>query len=359
MAEKYFAILTTAGVAAMAQAALTGKPAGFTHMGVGDGGGTLPVPVPESTGLVNERYRGLLNRLEVADAKANIIEAEMILPPQTGGFWQREIALFDDAGICLAIANMPESYKPQLAEGAGRNQIIQMWLAVSSTADVKLINNTEIALATVAGLGRAKAEALDYTDTVAGDLEVTLKSVITEAIASAKRDFWEDDNPVGTVRLFAKKVDPNALYPWSTWVYTGENTTIRAAKADGSNVGTTGGSDTVTIRRNNLPAETVAFTGKTDLTDLGEKETAAAGAAEFSAYRFGGDGRENQVGKFSMDDVAMGDIPVPVKIDAHRHTVKLGEYSFPFSGKTEALGKAEKLSVVEAHTLLMCWARTA
>ncbi|QUG76380.1 phage tail protein [Erwinia sp. E602] len=359
MADKYFAILTTAGVAAMAQAALTGETVGFTQMAVGDGGGVLPLPVPESTGLVNEQYRGPLNRLEIADYQANIIEAEMILPPQVGGFWQREVALFDAAGVCLAIANMPESYKPLLEQGAGRNQVIQMWLAVSSTADVKLINNPNVVLATVTGLNKVKAEALDYTDQVAGDLDTSLKSIIADAITTARRDFWEGDNPVGTVRFFATKANPNTLYPWSTWVYTGENKSIRIAKADGSNVGQTAGSDTATIQKKHLPAEQITVSGTAESVNLGEKQTKPAGAASFTVYRFGADGRENSKGNFSLDDVAMGDVPVPVSITDHVHTIDLESHEHQVNGKTANLGEGQALSIVEAHTLLMCWARTA
>ncbi|HBR1254770.1 TPA: phage tail protein [Klebsiella pneumoniae] len=356
--SKYSAILTAAGVAAMTHAALTGELAGFTHMAVGDGGGTLPVPVPESTGLVNELYRAPLNRLEIADEQAGVIKAEMILPAQVGGFWQRELALFDTEGVCLAVANMPESYKPLLSQGAGRNQILTIWIAVSNTADVKLINNPETVVATVAEVEKARAESLDYTDEMADDLTTTLKQAIADAIVEARRDFWEEENPIGTVRFFATKANPNTLYPWSTWVYTGENKSIRIAKADGSNVGQTGGSDTASIARANLPAVQVSVSGTAASVDMGEVQTKDAGAAGFNVYRFGADGRENTRGKFSIDDVEMGDIPVPVSISAHKHAVVLPPHGHTVSGKTDNLGDGAALNIVEAHTLLMCWART-
>ena len=113
--NKYRAILTEAGLNKLAAAALTGEPAGFSSMGVGDGGGTLYQPRPGQTGLINELYRAPLNRLVIADQGANIIRAEMVMFPQVGGFWLREAALYDDEGVCLAVANLPESYKPLLA----------------------------------------------------------------------------------------------------------------------------------------------------------------------------------------------------------------------------------------------------
>ncbi|PRD12362.1 phage tail protein, partial [Pantoea coffeiphila] len=220
-----------------------------------------------------------------------------------------------------------------------------------------------VILATLSELNRARDDAKDYADEVAGELDASLKTLISEAVSeaitAAKRDFWEEENPRGTVRFFAQKMDPNELYPWSTWVYTGENKSIRISKADGSNVGQTGGSDTVTIKRENLPAETLDVSGKAASAELNNVETTEAGGAEFNVYRFGVDGRENSRGKFSLDDVEMGDIPVPVEIQPHKHTISLTVPERDVSGKTEALGQGKTISVVEAHTLLMCWARTA
>lgn len=124
-------------------------------MAVGDGGGVLPVPSPDQTALINEQYRAPLNRLVIADQAANVIRAEMIMPPQAGGFWIREAALFDETGICLAVANLPESYKPLLAEGSGRFQVINIWLMVSQTADVQMIADPSVILATVEEVRRA------------------------------------------------------------------------------------------------------------------------------------------------------------------------------------------------------------
>lgn len=145
-------------------------------MAVGDGGGTLPTPNPDSSGLINERYRAKLNKVVIADQAANVIEAEMIMPPQAGGYWLREMALFDADGNCLAIGNMPETYKPLLAEGSGRHQVIRMWLAVSSTADVELIDNPAVILATMEEVKRAEDAAKDYTDTIADEIEEATKS---------------------------------------------------------------------------------------------------------------------------------------------------------------------------------------
>lgn len=140
-------------------------------MAVGDGGGVLPVPSPDQTALINEQYRAPLNRLVIADQAANVIRAEMIMPPQAGGFWIREAALFDETGICLAVANLPESYKPLLAEGSGRFQVINIWLMVSQTADVQMIADPSVILATVEEVRRAGNNAKDYADDIVSTLE--------------------------------------------------------------------------------------------------------------------------------------------------------------------------------------------
>lgn len=385
---KFNALITHAGAERFAAAALSGEQVGFHFMAVGDGGGVLPTPDAAQAGLINEVYRSLINALKVTDTAANVIEAEMIMPPQVGGFMMREVGLFSEDGICLAVGNMPETYKPLLMEGAGRFSVIRIQLAVSNTAVIQLITDPSVIVATQADIIKVGSDTKDYTDENLSEHEksrnhpdattsekgfVKLSSridsdsqvlaatpaAVKAAIAYAIRASWDQDNPVGTARFYAKNINPNELYPWSEWVYTGENKSIRIGKADGTNVGQTAGSDTVTIKRENLPAETLDVSGKAASAELKNVETTEAGGAEFNVYRFGADGRENSKGRFSLDDVEMGDIPVPVKIQPHKHTISLTVPERDVSGKTVALGEGKTISVVEAHTLLMCWARTA
>ena len=218
----YYAILTEHGEERFAQAALTGEQVGFAEMAVGDGAGAEIVPTREFTGLVNELYRAPLNRVVIADQAKNVIRTEMIMLPEVGGFWLREAALYDDDGVCLAIASIPPSYKPLLSQGAGRLQALNIWISVARTADVVLKTDPAVIIATASEVLRAKSEAKDYTDKVAGQLDNDIQRTITDAITAAKRDFWEDDNPVGTTRFFNQNINPNERWPWSQWVYTGE-----------------------------------------------------------------------------------------------------------------------------------------
>lgn len=148
MAQKYFAYLTTRGEAKLAQATALGVQLKLTQMGVGDGGGTLPTPTPSQTSLINEKRRAGLNSLTVDPLNPAQLIAEQIIPENEGGWWIREIGLYDDADELIAVANCAETYKPLLAEGSGRTQAIRMVLIVSSTATVALKIDPSVILAT-------------------------------------------------------------------------------------------------------------------------------------------------------------------------------------------------------------------
>ena len=119
MIPKYHTLLTNKGTEKLAAAAASGGQLKITAMAVGDGSGTLPAPKPENTKLVNEQYRGSLNQLFTDPANPHHLIAELIIPEQHGGWWIREVALFDNDGDMIAAGNCPESYKPKLQEGSG------------------------------------------------------------------------------------------------------------------------------------------------------------------------------------------------------------------------------------------------
>lgn len=148
MTAKYFAILTNQGAARLANAAALGTKLNLTQMAVGDANGTLPTPDPAQTKLINQKRIAPLNLLTVDPANTSQIIAEQIIPENEGGFWIREIGLYDDDGILIAVANCPETYKPQLQEGSGRTQTIRMILIVSSTSAITLKIDPSVVLAT-------------------------------------------------------------------------------------------------------------------------------------------------------------------------------------------------------------------
>lgn len=148
MSQTYYAILTALGEAKLANAAALNQPLQISKMAVGDGNGSLPNPDRTQTALVRETYRANLNTLQVDPANASQIIAELVIPETVGGWWIRELGLYDAAGALVAVANCPPSYKPQLAEGSGRTQVLRMVLVVSSTSAVELKIDPSVVLAT-------------------------------------------------------------------------------------------------------------------------------------------------------------------------------------------------------------------
>ena len=316
-----------------------------------------------------------------------MIQAELVIPPQNGGFTLREAALYDDDGVCLVVANMPETYKPLPVEGAGKFSVIRINITVSNTDDVSLIVDPGIVLATLEDVQQAGDGAKDYADEQLSEharsrnhpdatldakgftqlsneidsedeKKAATPAAIKAAVASAIRSAWELDNPVGTVRLFAKNVNPNQRWPWSEWVYTGENKALRVGKADASNVGQTGGSDTVMLQQANLPAVQIDVTGETS-----EQEEKTLTTTENGAHNHqGGDGAPGEQwreGTHGTDNQKDANFNLTSDAPAHSHDVAIPPHKHTTSGKTASLGEGKSFSVVEAHILLMCWSRVA
>ncbi|EIG5993265.1 phage tail protein [Escherichia coli] len=148
MSTKFYTLLTDIGAAKLASAAALGVPLKITHMAVGDGSGVLPTPDAKQTALVNEKRRAALNMLYIDPQNSSQIIAEQVIPENEGGWWIREVGLFDESGALIAVGNCPESYKPQLAEGSGRTQTVRMVLITSSTDNITLKIDPAVVLAT-------------------------------------------------------------------------------------------------------------------------------------------------------------------------------------------------------------------
>ncbi|EOV6966851.1 phage tail protein [Escherichia coli] len=148
MTVKYYAILTNQGAARLANATMLGSKLNLTQMAVGDANGVSPTPDPAQTKLINQKRIAPLNLLSVDPNNQSQIIAEQIIPENEGGFWIREIGLYDDEGVLIAVANCPETYKPQLQEGSGRTQTIRMILVVTNTEAITLKIDPSVVLAT-------------------------------------------------------------------------------------------------------------------------------------------------------------------------------------------------------------------
>lgn len=164
MSTKFYTLLTDIGAAKLASAAALGVPLKITHMAVGDGGGALPTPDAKQTALVNEKRRAALNMLYIDPQNSSQIIAEQVIPENEGGWWIREVGLFDESGALIAVGNCPESYKPQLAEGSGRTQTVRMVLITSSTDNITLKIDPAVVLATRKYVDNKALELKVYVD---------------------------------------------------------------------------------------------------------------------------------------------------------------------------------------------------
>ncbi len=173
MSTKFYTLLTDIGAAKLASAAALGVPLKITHMAVGDGGGVLPTPDAKQTALVNEKRRAALNMLYIDPQNSSQIIAEQVIPENEGGWWIREVGLFDESGALIAVGNCPESYKPQLAEGSGRTQTVRMVLITSSTGNIILKIDPAVVLAT-----------RKYVDDKALELKVYVDDLIAKHLAA-------------------------------------------------------------------------------------------------------------------------------------------------------------------------------
>jgi len=171
--SQFFAILTAAGEAKQANADALGIPWKLTEMGVGDANGTDPIPDRAQTRLINERRRRPLNKLSVDPANPNIIVAEQIIPADEGGWWIREIGLYDADGALVAVANCAPSYKPLMSQGSGRTQVVRMNFIVSSAASVVLKIDPAVVLATRQYVDDSIADVVNRQDTKASVLVAT------------------------------------------------------------------------------------------------------------------------------------------------------------------------------------------
>jgi hypothetical protein len=173
MAQNFYCILTAVGEAKDANAKALGIPLRFTHMAVGDGGGVVPTPDRTRTKLIGQQYKALLNQLSRDPVNTNQVIAELVIPEKEGGWWMRELGLYDEDGDLIAYGNCPPTYKPQLAEGSGRTQVVRMVIIMTSAANVELKIDPSVVLATRSYLesyAAQKAHTHNPADVIPGGL---------------------------------------------------------------------------------------------------------------------------------------------------------------------------------------------
>ncbi|MCI1015007.1 phage tail protein [Herbaspirillum sp. C7C2] len=173
MAQNFYCILTAVGEAKDANAKALGIPLRFTHMAVGDGAGVVPTPDRTRTKLIGQQYKALLNQLSRDPVNTNQVIAELVIPEKEGGWWMRELGLYDEDGDLIAYGNCPPTYKPQLAEGSGRTQVVRMVIIMTSAGNVELKIDPSVVLATRSYLesyAAQKAHTHSPADVIPGGL---------------------------------------------------------------------------------------------------------------------------------------------------------------------------------------------
>lgn len=161
MAKKYYSTLTKIGLNAIARATTMNEKVKFSKFCVGD---SEIHPDVNTTALGHEVWQGSLSSIVVDETNPNWIVLTCIISATVGGFTIREVGIKDEDGNLLAVASYPETYKPVLEEGAGKDLIVRVILEVSNTECVELKIDPTVSLATRADLEEIENKKADKED---------------------------------------------------------------------------------------------------------------------------------------------------------------------------------------------------
>lgn len=155
---EYKTIVTRVGLSKITNAITLGETIKLTHMAFGDGGGSYPDIHEGLTELENELYRGEVNHIEVMN-ETNI-KISRVIPSDVGGFYIREVGVFDEDGDLIAIGVFPQTYKPSIEEGAVKDIMANVVIAVSSTEIIDLQIDPHVIVATTKDIYDLREEIL-------------------------------------------------------------------------------------------------------------------------------------------------------------------------------------------------------
>ncbi|WP_108945644.1 phage tail protein [Shewanella halifaxensis] len=181
MTQKYFTVLTLAGIAALANSPVLGQPVVVTHFSVGDGGGVLYDPDVEelkaSTELVNEVYRGAINELKLDPKNSARHYIEGVVPVSEGGWTVREAGWFLEDGTMFAVTKYPPSYKSIPEDGVVTELPVRTYIATGGIDNVQMKIDPTVVLAT-----------RDYVEELIGNHEHNDYALKTEVLTEADSD---------------------------------------------------------------------------------------------------------------------------------------------------------------------------
>ncbi|MCR9549021.1 phage tail protein [Vibrio antiquarius] len=203
MSAKYYTILTETGKIKVANAAALGRQIKLTHLAIGDGNGSEYDPVESQTELKKENYRTPISNLGTDTQNQNWVIAEGMIPVDVGGWFVREVGLFDEDGDLFAIGKYPETYKPTLAEGTGRDLYIRFIMVVSNTDTIDMKIDPTVAIAT---RGWVETEFISAKGGSEGDVLVKNSSDENDVKWIRLSDYEMTNHPVITMGEQAAKL---------------------------------------------------------------------------------------------------------------------------------------------------------
>lgn len=202
--------LTNVGVVKQTNANALQIPWKITRMQLGDAGGEPalfpdPTPSPTQTALINVVHDAPLNALYPSPTDPGVLIAELVLPPNVGGWWIRETALRDEDGDLIAVAKPAPSYKPLLVQNTGRTQTIRMHIVVGNTANIALKIDPSVVLATRAVVEAGDAEARAYAEQLAAQGKAYAENLVAQAATEATQAEAEEGEN-GTRKMTPRRV---------------------------------------------------------------------------------------------------------------------------------------------------------
>ncbi|QAX98295.1 putative tail fiber protein [Escherichia phage EcSzw_1] len=228
----------------------------------------------------------------------------------------------------------------------------------------------------------------DGTKPTPSELGAYTKAEVDQKIASAVTDSTDLKKvyPVGIVTWFATNQNPNTTLAGMTWTYLNEGVgrTVRIGAANGSDVKSVGGADTVTLSVGHIPSHTHSFSATTSSFDYGTKTSNTTGAhthsvsgsaasagshnhaiswiGQNSTHYSGGGGGKIGTGPGYTDAGGAHTHTISgtaASAGNHAHTVGIGAHTHTVSGNTGGTGSGSAFSVVNLFIRLMAWVRTA
>ena len=282
------------------------------------GDGVLPeeeTALRALTALVNAKQNLPINSITQRDGSMEV-SAAIRNDALTEGYYAREAGLYvrDPEGgkeTLFAVSKLDGNYIPPYTASSKFNQIYTVHLAV-------------------------------------GDAQITISA--DSDLYLLKKDALTIDQvyPVGASVLLFNGVDPNDLWPTTTWEKMGSGKALITA-GDGYEVGKNYGSNQATIARKNLPKDKISIStdsagnhqhAASDFLDEVGFDTTNGGGGDPEKTRLAyGDNRPyNNYKRAALTGYA----------GSHTHT-----------GRTEALGSGEPLDITPASIAVNVWQRIA